>query len=359
MANMTPAYFFPSYTALVFLGGSVPLKNIYFLLLLWCAGFFTVLFVRSHGLSFVSALVGGIVVIMSGGLNQYIGTIVLQAAACLPIALNVTRRFLDAPTGWRTATLSVTYASIALASFPPVLMWLFGITACYALLAVWLDTRAVDGSTRIRLVLHWGGAATLAVGLVAFLYVPGLTLQRSVPYVVAFYEVAGLQSIPLVRLLQLLSPTLMGGVQIYLNPPLPMGQGSHLPYVGIVALIAALLATPSAGPRARVLFYSSALSALVILMKIFGIPPVHWIAYLPVFDQIHYAHYLGISLSFLIAFLAPWVSMHCCAVPSARPARWPQPVWPSPRLTVCGGLPTGSTCSSCQPPAPGFATGSC
>ncbi len=304
MANMTPAYFFPPYTALVFLGGSVPLKNIYFLLLLWCAGFFTVLFVRSHGLSFVSALFAGITVIMSGGLNQYIGTIVLQAAACLPIALYVTRRFLDAPTGWRTGMLSVTYASIALASFPPVLMWLFGITASYALLAMWLDTRADDGSARIRLAFQWGSAAALAVGLVAFLYVPALTLQRSVPYVVTFYEGAGLQSIPLVRLLQLLSPTLMGGVQIYLNPPMPMGQGSHIPYVGIVALVAALLANPSAGPRARILFYSSALSALVILMKIFGIPPVHWIAHLPVFNQIHYAHYFGISLSFLIAFLA-------------------------------------------------------
>ena len=36
---------------------------------------------------------------MSGGLNQNIGTIAGQTAACLPFALWVTRWFLDAPSG--------------------------------------------------------------------------------------------------------------------------------------------------------------------------------------------------------------------------------------------------------------------
>jgi hypothetical protein len=304
MANMTPGYFFPPYTALVALGASVPLKNAYFLLQLWCAGFFTVLFLRLHGLSFVSTLFGGIVVVMSGGLNQHIGTIALQTAACLPIVLYVTRRFLDAPTGWRTVTLAVVYASTALACFPPILMWLFGIAAMYALLAILLDDRGIGGPARMPLLLHWGAATALSVGLVAFFYVPALTLRASVPYVVMFYEGAGVESLPLVKALQLLSPTLMGGVLIYVNSAVPTNHTPNLPYVGIVALIAALLAIPSANPRARVVFYTSALGAVLILMKLFGIPPVQWIARLPLFDQIHYAYYFGISLSFLIAFLA-------------------------------------------------------
>ena len=200
--------------------------------------------------------------------------------------------------------LTLVYAAIALACFPPILMWLFGITALYALFAIWLDDRGGAGRARTRLALHWAAATALSVGLVAFFYLPALTLRESVPYVVQFYEGAGLESMPLVKLLQLLSPTLMGGVRIYLNAPVPSGNEANLPYVGIVALVAALLASPGAGPRARILFYASGLSALLIMMKLFGIPPVQWVARLPILEQIHYAQYFGISLSFLLAFLA-------------------------------------------------------
>ena len=304
MANMTPGYFFPPYTVLVALGASVPLKNAYFLLQLWCAGFFTWLLLRTHGLGFVSALFGGTAVVMSGGLNQHIGTIALQTAACMPVALYVTRRFLDHPTGGRAVLLAVVYASTALASFPPILMWLFGITALYALVSIWLGFPERRASDRVPLVLRWAAATAVSVGLVGFFYVPALTLRESVPYVVTFYEGAGLESMPIVRLFQLLSPTLAGGVRIYLTPPVPVGNEPNLPYVGIVVILLALVANPTAALRVRVLFYTSVVAAALILMKVFGIPPVQWIARLPLFNQIHYAAYFGMSLSYLAAFLA-------------------------------------------------------
>ena len=33
-------------------------------------------------------------------------------------------------------------------------------------------------------------------------------------------------------------------------------------------------------------------------------PPIHWIGRLPVLDHIHFAHYFGVLLTFLVAFLA-------------------------------------------------------
>ena len=248
------------------------------------------------------AMLGATIVIMSGGLNQHIGTIAFQTAACLPIALYVTRRLLDRPSASRTITLAVVYAAIALASFPPILMWVFGVTAVYVLFAFWLDERSDLDPPLSRVALRWAVATVLAIGLVAFFYVPALALRESAPYIVSFYQGVGLESMPLVKVLQLLSPTLMGGVPIYVNSPVPGTLTPNIPYVGVVALVAALLATPMGGSRARVLFYASTLSAVLILMKLFGIPPVQWITCR--YSSRFITHYFGIALSFLIAFLA-------------------------------------------------------
>jgi hypothetical protein len=202
MANLTPGYFFPPYTALVALGASVPLKNGYFLGLLWCAGFFTFLFLRRTGLTFLSCLSGGAIVLMSGGLNQHIGTIALQSAAWLPLALYVTRLFLDAPTGRRTISVAITYAAIALASFPPILVWVFGFTALYALVAIVLGDGGESRRVRAGLALRWFVVTSLSTGLVGFYYLPALTLREAVPYVVIFYENAAVQSMPLVNACQ-------------------------------------------------------------------------------------------------------------------------------------------------------------
>ena len=205
----------------------------------------------------------------------------------MPVALYVTRRFLDHPTGGR-ADLAVVDASTALASFPPILRRLFGITAFVALVSIWSASQNGERPS-VPLVLRWAAATAVSVGLVGFFYVPALTLRESVLYVVTFYEGAGLESMPIVRLFQLLSPTLAGGVRIYLTPPVPVGNEPNLPYVGIVVILLALVANPTAALRVRVLFYTSVVAAALILMKVFGIPPVQWIARLPLFNQIHYA----------------------------------------------------------------------
>jgi hypothetical protein len=214
--------------------------------------------------------------------------------------LYVTRLFVDRPTRRRSLLLSLTYACIALASFPPILIWVFGITATYTLMAILLE----GASRRRAMLLQWTVATGLAVGLVAFYYVPALTLRSSIEYVVAFYTGVGFESMPYVKILQLLSPTLAGGLPIYLHPPVPQGLEPNLPYTGVVALSAALLARPVGDRRSRTLLLASAIAALLILLKLFGLPPSQWIAHLPLFNQIHYAHYFGMPIGMLVAFLA-------------------------------------------------------
>ena len=304
MANMTPAYFFPPFTLMVALGDTVELKNLYYFLQLWCAGFFSVLFLRIHGLRLSSAILGGVVVVMSGALNQHIGTITLQTAACFPIVLYATRRFLDFPTATRTTVLTVVYASTALACFPPILMWLFGITAVYAGVSIWFDAQADRSVAPWRLLGHWSLATALSVGWVAFFYLPALTFRSTLDYLLQFYNGAGAESLPAIRLLQLLSPTVAGGVHIYTTPALPV-ELANLPYVGVVAIALSLLATMRGlSTRGRALACTMAGCTLIVLMKLFGVPPVQWIARLPLFNQIHYAQYFGMALGLMLAFLA-------------------------------------------------------
>ena len=301
MANLLPAFFFPPYAAVVALGASVELRNAYFLVLLWAAGFCTYLFLRAHAIGFVAASAGGVLVVMSGGLNQNLGAIAGQAAACLPIALWATRWFLDRPGGRRAAVLALAYGSIALASLPPLLIAIFGLVTVYALVAI---ARADSGAPRARAAGWWTTAAIVSLALVAFYFVPVAALMRGMPQVTDYYRGAGLETLPVVRILQLLTPTLMGGVQVYMTAPFASdGYPAHIPYVGLACVTAAVLASPGTG-KGRTLFYASLLGLVLVLMKLFGVPPVQWIGYLPLLEHVHFGHYLGVTCSFLIAFLA-------------------------------------------------------
>jgi hypothetical protein len=301
MANLLPAFFFPPYAIVVGLGASVGLRNAYFLFTLWSAAFLTYVFLRRHGLGFGPSVGGGTMIVMSGAMNQYLGSIAGQVLACLPLALVATRWLLDRPTRLRAAGLTLIYAGIALASLPPLLVAVFSTAAIYAAVAI---ARGDCGATRQRAAVAWAGAASLAMGLVAAYFLPAVALSRSVPQAAEIYRGAGLESMPIVNLLQLLSPTLMGGVQVYLTAPYASnGYAAHIPYVGVVCLVLALLARPDGQRRERTLLVFSIAAAVLVLLKLFGIPPVHWIGSLPVLDHVHFAHYFGVLLGFLVAFL--------------------------------------------------------
>jgi hypothetical protein len=304
MFNLVPEFFFPPSFVVAALGGSVGWKNVYFLALLWNASFFSFLFLRSHGLTFTGAMFGAIAVMMSGSMNQYLPTLMGQPGTCLPLALYVTGLMIDSPNGRRTVLVALTYAAIALASFPPVLIGVFGVTTLYVLARLACAPPTVAVRERMRLAGRWAGAALLAIGLVSFYYVPALLLGRSLPYIAAFYEGAGLVSMKLARVYQLLSPTIAGGLHVYAASPVSIPDGPHLPYVGIVVLLGALLARPGASDRSRSLFYSCLAAAILILLKVFGIPPVQWAGRLPLLREIHFAFYFGIPLGFALAYLS-------------------------------------------------------
>lgn len=304
MANLVPTYLFPPYLLIVFLGYTSFLKNLYFLSLLFAAGFFTYLFLRKHGLSYIASFVGATCFLFCGSLVTNINSLIGEAAACLPIALYLTRRFLDHPSRPRTAALAAGYAAISLASFPPVLLSIFTFTVVYAVSMLWGSPAPPFGASRRKATARFVSAGTLAIGLVAFYYLPGFALLRDAPQVREIYRTAGMESLPYLSFFQLFSPVLMGAERILKNPPMPEPFHYQLAYVGIVPILLACLAWRRSEGHRGPLFLVTLVSAAVLTLKMFGVAPIQWLGRLPGFRTTHIPVYFGALLNFLIAVLA-------------------------------------------------------
>jgi hypothetical protein len=307
MANLISTAAFPPYLAMLALGNTNELRNAYYLLVVLCGGCFTFLFLRRHGLAPLACLIGAAAFMLSGALVQSAGGFQGQAIACIPFTLYLTRRFLDHPGARMGVALALGFAVAALASFPPIAVAGFGFTALYAVTAVTLTPVGAGESppSRGRLLARFALAAITAVGLVGFYYLPAIALARVTPQVSKVYDQAALYSIKPVSLLQFTSPVLMGASEVLRHSPMGEPDAPHQPYAGWVPLLLSVLGLrrPPAG-RQRTLWMAIWIALALTLMKLLGVPPVQWLAYLPLLKSIHFAFYLGPLVDLLVALLA-------------------------------------------------------
>ena len=312
MANLTHTWFFPPYTLVVLLGGGAKLRTLYSVGLLWAAGLATWVFLRRHGLGFPSALLGGAGFMLSGALVQNTGSFLGQTAACIPVALLAARHFLERPTYRRCVLLSAVLAAVALSSFPPILLALFGFVAAYGASALLWGEPRPDVPSRGVVAFRFALSCGIGVALVAWYYLPALAAMSDSPQAASAHAAAGLIALPLVCLFQLVSPVLMGGIPFFQTPPFPDPFYLHLPYAGgAVLALAALAGRPAGGRRDPLLALTAGVSVLVAL-KIVGAPLVHALGAIPPFRIIHF-FYFGALLNFLLAVLAAFGLEHALA----------------------------------------------
>ena len=304
MANLTPTVAFPPYLAMVALGNTVDARTVYGLLVILFAGCFTFLFLLRHGLSPLDCLVGAAAFMFCGAVTQSVGSFEGGAIACIPFTLYLTRCFLDRPTAAMAAGLALGFAAAALASFPPIAVAGFGFTAVYAVVAVAQTSAGAGTAPRRRLLGGFALAALAAVGLVGFYYLPAWTLVHATPQLHAVYDVAARYAVKPVSLLQLLSPVLMGASEVLLHAPMGEPDGAHQSYAGWVPLLLCALALRPPPGRQRTLWLASLIALALAVMKLLGLPPVQWLAYLPVLRQIHFAFYLAPLIDLVVALLA-------------------------------------------------------
>jgi hypothetical protein len=298
MANLVQTFFFPPYAAMVALGDTSLLKNAYFLGVLLFAATCSFLLLRRHGLAPSAAGAGAMAVLFCGGLNQNVGSLIGQAAACLPAALLLTHWFAESPTWRRTAAMGAGYGLMALASFPPLLVAVFGIAGLYAVVLV------VGSADPWKRGLRFAIGASLGMALVAFVYRPAFVAAAHSSQVADNYHGGGLLAIPVSTLWQLFSPVLMGGHEVLLDPPLVPADRATMPYVGVLVLLLAGLASPRERRDARLLLGALVVAAVVIVAKLVGLEPVHSIGRLPVLEQVHFKYYFGMPLGILLGLLA-------------------------------------------------------
>ncbi|HWW61835.1 MAG TPA: YfhO family protein [Thermoanaerobaculia bacterium] len=299
-ASLVPAYLFPPTLIVTLLGNGSLIRNIYTLLLILCSGVLTYAMLRQHGLSRQGAFAGAVAFMFSGGIIQTV-TGLGQPAAFFSLPLIVTARLIDAPGARRAAQLALAFAFIALASFPPILMQIFGTCVLYAVVALIVRGRAQF----LRTAVWFAAGAAVSLAIVAVAYFPATNAMAESTHIRSFYKTAALATLQPRYIGQLLSPSIMGGADIYAVPAVGWPTGLHLYYTGVVALfLAGIGFLAKSHVQGRILKITAATIAVLSLAKIFGLPPVHWISSLPFLRNIHYAAYFGIAVTYAVAILA-------------------------------------------------------
>ncbi|HVQ35963.1 MAG TPA: YfhO family protein [Pyrinomonadaceae bacterium] len=300
-ASLIPAYLFPPSLAVVLLGNGSLVKNIYILLLTLTAGVLTYFLLRRHGLSWPASIAGAVAFTFSGAVIQTVPSGLGQPVAFFSLPLLVTARLLDRPSARRTAELALAFAFVALASFPPILVQVFGTCVVYLVVALTLRARGTRASA-----LGWFAAGALtSLAVVAVAYLPALPVIADATHIRQYYAHAALDVIRPLSFMQLLSPTIMGGATIYANPPLVSPGGGFLYYVGVIPLLlSGVGALLPAERQARALKITALVAGGVALAKVFGLPPFQWVIHVPVLRNVHYGAYFGIVVAYAIAILA-------------------------------------------------------
>lgn len=299
--NMTPAMLFPPQVLLGLAGATSWQKNVYILLLFWVCGWSCYYLLRLHRVSLVASITGGLVFLFSGGVQQIAHiNFMVQVVACMPLLLISTRLFLNRPSWRRSSGLAFTFAFVALASFPPLLFSAFAFTVLYFATALLLERPPQIWSV----VARFAAAALLSGGMVAAYYLPTLLTVSQATHITAWYRTAGLEFLRPRALFDLLSPTAGGGSSVYTLPIMEGNASGRLYYVGAAALFLGILGLGRTERAVRPLQLAAAACTVLVLAKIFGVPPVQWVAYLPLFNSLHYALYFGIIVAFAVALLA-------------------------------------------------------
>jgi len=299
-ASMWPAYLFPPSLLVVLLGNGSLIRNIYILLLILCSGTLTYYLLRRHALRWPAALAGALAFSFSGAVIQTAPSVIGQPVAFFSLPLLVTARLIDRPDARRAAQVALAFAFVALASFPPVLLQIFGMCAVYAVVAI-----ITKSKERVRTAAWFVGAAVVSLAIASVVYLPGWKAMTEMSHVRVYYSHAAEETMPANRLGQALSPTIMGGVPIYAHPAVMGPVGIHLYYSGVVALfLAGIGVAAGGGTDTRILRITASLCGALALAKTIGLPPVQWIAFVPLLRNFHYAAYLGILIAYSAAILA-------------------------------------------------------
>jgi len=309
---VTQGQYFPPYLLLL-LAGNTPLeRDLYYLALLLFSGGCCYLLLWRNGLHVVSAATMAVAFMLSGALTQNVNSIIGQSTAMLPLMVLATDWLLEKPSYRRVSGAALAYGFACLSSFLPIVISGFLLCAIYAAATELAGAKRGLAPWRasFKPLSRFAAAVFLALGVAAFLLLPFELASKRDAYFQAWYagNGTGLMHYAFPMLFSLVSPRLFYDILQTLDPrdilfPMPTYPVS-LFYAGLAPLMLAALSRRGEQPAERKLFYGMLAGAVILLGKLFGVPPFQWIGYLPVFKYLHFIPYFCGALTFAIAGLA-------------------------------------------------------
>jgi hypothetical protein len=311
-ANVTQGQYFPPYV-LVLLAGNTPLlRDIYYLLTLLASGFACFLLLQRNGFHLITAVFMGSAWMLGGTMAQNVNAFLGQTYATVPwfvLAIDVA---LDKLT-WRAlgaAALLIGFCTYS--TFLPIILSGYLLIGVQAL--VYAGSAARLSSTRpwfagARTLIAFSGAVTVAIGMAAFFLLPLSAAQSNSPSFHTYYTGIGAMTYSLDLLPTLLSPRLfydvwqtIPGESAFI--PKPFSFTTHFFYVGVSPILLLLCVKKDQRFRVRRLTWFFGIAAAVFLAKLMGIPPIQWMAYLPVFRFLHFIPYFSGAFALAVVGLA-------------------------------------------------------
>ena len=255
-----------------------------FVIHVFLAGLFTFVFLRSLGLGFFGALVGGLAYMMSGNVAGLVSPGhdgKLFISALLPMALFLVLRGVRDGRNWAWGALALTVGLAVLSPHPQLLQYMLLVSGAFGFFLAFADTgegRLARPIATRRLALAAGAVIVgFAIGAIQYLpvreYVSWSPRAQGKPW-----ELATSYSMPPEEMVNFWVPQFSGILDRYWGDN---GIHLHSEYLGVAVILLAALAfkrgTPAA--RRRLLWFFSATGVVAILWALGGYTPFYRIVY--------------------------------------------------------------------------------
>lgn len=276
-----------------------------FLMRLWIAGVFTVLFLTRAGISRTAAAFGGVAYMLSGALVWFINLEqYANVAMVVPIWFLAVELFTAGPSGRRSAWIALTVALMLLAGQPEIAFYALVSGGLYGIIR--FASTAATTTSRWR-AITWGTlGVVLGFVVAATQLLPFAThLLNSLHLHPAGGDMGVRDPAPGFLAVQIFVPSFYElPTALRIRPD--NGRWDLLGgYAGVLTAFlsaAGLLVPPwRVRPTMRppLIFFSAVTGWL--LLKNFGVPPFDWIGYLPLFDQVWTPRWGGPTWCFALA----------------------------------------------------------
>jgi hypothetical protein len=253
----------------------------------------------------------GVAYMLGGSLTQTINSVEGQSVAVIPAMVWAVDRVCRLAT-WRAAgTAALVLATAALSSFLPIVASGYLTVGLFVFVNfTWQAVKPDANEDRFswREWIKPAAAVVVSILLIAFLLLPVHMAGRQDAVFSKWYPGAGSMHYAIDRLLTLLSPSVSFDVNqnftAFTTQLFKSNSETSMFYVGLIPVLLCSLGFPKTDPKLRKLYACFLGVALFLLLKLLGVAPPQWIAYLPVFRDIHFIPYFCGALNFGIAGVA-------------------------------------------------------